>query len=137
KVRSYPFYSIFDDVNLGIQEGRVVLEGRVTMPFKSDEIEERVSKVLGVQSVENNIKTLSVSIHDRRLRASLARRIYGDPLFVTYAFRAQPPIHIVVEGGRVVLTGAVRSKVERVVAEHIARATFGVFDVDNRLAIAS
>jgi hyperosmotically inducible protein len=136
-VRSYPFYSIFDDVNLGVQEGRVVLEGRVTMPFKSDEIEERVSKVLGVQSVENNIKTLPTSIHDQRLRASLTRRIYGDPLFRTYAFRAQPPIHIVVERGRVVLTGAVRSKVERVVAEHIARATFGVFDVENRLAIAS
>jgi hyperosmotically inducible protein len=137
KVRSYPFYSIFDDVNLGIQEGRVVLEGRVTMPFKSDEIEERVSKILGVQSVENNIKTLSVSIHDQRLRASLARRIYGDPLFVTYAFRAQPPIHIVVEGGRVVLTGAVRSKVEKAMAETIARSTFGVFNVENRLAIAS
>ena len=137
KVRSYPFYTVYDDVNLAIDEGNVVLEGRVTMPFKSEEIEERVSKVLGVQSIQNNIKSLPVSIHDQRLRASLTRRIYGDPLFSTYAFRSQPPIHIVVERGRVVLTGAVRSKVEKVMAETIARSTFGVFNVENRLEVAS
>lgn len=137
KVRSYPFYSVYDDVNLGIEEGHVVLQGRVTMPFKAEEIGERASKVLGVQSVQNDIQTLSVSIHDQRVRVALARRIYGYPLFRTYAFRSQPPIHIVVEGGRVVLTGAVRSKVERVVAENIARSTFGVFNVENRLVIAS
>lgn len=137
KVRSYPFYTVYDDVNLAIHEGHVVLEGRVTWGFKSEEIEERVSKVLGVQSVQNNIKTLPTSIHDQRLRVSLTRRIYGDPLFRTYAFRSQPPIHIVVEGGRVVLTGAVRSKVEKVMAETIARSTFGVFKVENRLQVAS
>ncbi len=137
KVRSYPFYTVYDDVNLAIHEGHVVLEGRVTWGFKSEKIEERVSKVLGVQSVQNNIKTLPTSIHDQRLRASLTRRIYGDPLFRTYAFRSQPPIHIVVEGGRVVLTGAVRSKVEKFMAETIARSTFGVFKVENRLQIAS
>jgi osmotically-inducible protein OsmY len=43
----------------------------------------------------------------------------------------------VVEGGRVVLTGAVRSKVEKFMAETIARSTFGVFKVENRLQIAS
>ena len=137
KVRSYPFYTVYDDVNLAIHEGHVVLEGWVTWGFKSEEIEERVSKVLGVQSVQNNIKTLPTSIHDQRLRVSLTRRIYGDPLFRTYAFRSQPPIHIVVEGGRVVLTGAVRSKVEKVMAETIARSTFGVFKVENRLQVAS
>jgi len=137
RVRSYPFYTVYDDVNLAIHEGQVVLEGRVTWGFKSEEIEKRVSKVLGVQGVENNIKTLSVSLHDQRLRASLTRRIYGNPLFRTYAFRSQPPIHIVVEGGRVVLAGAVRSKVEKVAAEHIARQTFGVFGVENRLQVAS
>ena len=49
KVRSYPFYTVYDDVNLAIHEGHVVLEGRVTLGFKSEGIEERVSKVLGVQ----------------------------------------------------------------------------------------
>lgn len=137
QVRSYSFYSVYDDVNLAVQDGHVVLEGRVTMPFKADKIGERVSKVFGVQSVANNIQTLSVNIHDQRLRAALLRRIYGDPLFQTYAFRSRPPIHIVVERGRVVLTGAVRSQVEKRFAETIARSTFGVFHVENRLLVAS
>jgi len=137
RVRSYPFYTVYDDVNLAVNEGHVVLEGRVTMPFKSEEIEERASKVLGVQSVQNNIQDLPTNIHDMRLRASLTRRIYGDPLFREYAFRSQPPIHIVVERGRVVLTGAVRSNVEKVMAGTIARSTFGVFKVENLLKVAS
>jgi osmotically-inducible protein OsmY len=45
-----------------------------------------------------------------------------------------PPIHIIVEHG-VTLTGAVGSKVERQKAEMIARTTFGVFNVENRLLI--
>ena len=32
-----------------------MLTGRVTMPFKSEEIESRVSRVMGVQSLENGI----------------------------------------------------------------------------------
>jgi osmotically-inducible protein OsmY len=42
-----------------------------------------------------------------------------------------------VERGNVVLTGAVRSKVEKFAAETIVRSTFGVFKVENRLQIAS
>jgi osmotically-inducible protein OsmY len=38
-----------------------------------------------------------------------------------------------VENGHVTLTGVVNSEVERRVAEAIARSTFGVFSVDNRL----
>ena len=37
------------------------------------------------------------------------------------------------EGGRVTLTGAVNSNIEKVKAESIARSTFGVFSVENRL----
>jgi hyperosmotically inducible protein len=135
KVRSYAYFTVYDDVNLGVEEGNVLLTGRVTMPHKSKAIEERASKVMGVQSVTNEIKTLPISIHDQRLRAALTYRIYGDPMFREYASRINPPIHIIVERGRVELTGAVRSNVERVKAEHIARQTFGVFKVENRLTV--
>jgi osmotically-inducible protein OsmY len=136
-VNRYPYFTIYDDVSLGIEDGAVTLEGRVTMPYKSLEIATRVSKVLGVGSVENRIETLPVNVGDQRLRAALLYRIYGDSTFREYAFRANPPIHIVVERGHVALTGAVRSEVERRKAEHIARSTFGVFSVDNRLHVGS
>jgi hyperosmotically inducible protein len=136
-VNRYPHFTIYDDVALQIEDGDVTLHGRVTMPYKSEEIARRVSKVFGVQSVDNRIETLPVNIGDQRLRAALLYRIYGDSTFREYASRANPPIHIVVERGRVALTGAVRSEVEKRKAEHIARSTFGVFAVDNRLQVGS
>ena len=44
-------------------------------------------------------------------------RIYSDSLFQRYAFRANPPIHIIVERGNVALTGAVGTEVEKRKAE--------------------
>lgn len=131
----YPHFTIFDDVVLGIDEGNVVLNGRVTMPFKSDEIERRISKVAGVQSLSNTIQTLPVNTFDERIRANLAYRLYSDTLFQRFAFRANPPIHIVVERGNVALTGAVNTELEKRKAEIIARQTFGVFKVENRLTV--
>ena len=63
-VLRYVHFTIYDDVNVGVDNGNVLLTGRVTMPFKSDEIESRVSKVMGVQSLTNEIETLPTSIGD-------------------------------------------------------------------------
>lgn len=134
-VRRYPHFTIFDDVNVGIENGNVLLTGRVTMPFKSDEIERRVSRVMGVQSLTNEITSLPTNIHDDRIRANLAYRIYSDDVFAGYASRVHPPVHIIVERGKVALTGAVNSEVQKRKAEVIARSTFGVFAVDNRLTV--
>ncbi len=135
RIRSYSFFTVYDDVTLRIDEGNVTLGGRVTMPYKSDELEKRVSKVLGVQSVANDIEVLPTNIGDDRLRIALTYRIYGNSLFREYAYRTNPPIHILVERGHVTLTGAVRSKVEKFKAESIARSTFGVFSVENQLRV--
>ena len=136
KVRRYVSYTIFDDVQIAVDNGVATLSGRVTMPYKADDLGRIAARVQGVQEVKNEIAALPVSISDDRLRRSLARQIYRDSLFSTYAFQAYPPIHIVVENGRVTLTGAVGSEVERVKAEMIARTTFGVFNVENRLVVA-
>ncbi len=133
RIRNYVYFTVYDDVNLAVEDGHVLLKGRVTMPFKATEIEKRTSKVLGVQSVTSEIQTLRTSIYDNRLRVVLTNRIYRDPLFQRFAHRVNPPIHIIVEGGRVTLTGAVFSNLEKIKAERIARSTFGVFSVENRL----
>ena len=135
EILRYVFFTIYDDVNIGVGEGVVTLTGRVTWPFKATEIAERVSRVLGVQELRSEIQVLPVNTHDSRLRRVLAFRIYRDPLFAGLGNRVNPPIHIVVERGRVTLTGAVRSKVEKRKAEIIARSTFGVFSVGNRLTV--
>lgn len=137
RLRSYVFYTIYDNVDLSVQNGVVRLAGSVTLPYKSQEMAALVARVPGVQDVENEIRTLPTSRMDDELRVTLARRIYGDPTFSDYAFRPVPPIHIVVDGGRVTLAGAVDSEVERRAAENIARSTFGVFSVDNELTVSS
>jgi osmotically-inducible protein OsmY len=137
KVRRYARYSIFDDVAVGVDEGVVTLSGRVTQPYKAKDLGRIASRVEGVREVKNDLATLPVSIYDDRLRSTLAREIYRDPVFSRYAIHVNPPIHIVVERGNVTLTGAVNSTLERQKAEMIARSTFGVFNVENKLRIDS
>lgn len=135
RLQRYVFYTVFDDVDAAVRDGVVTLEGRVTMPYKVSEMANLVSRVSGVQAVENRISTLPVSPFDDQLRMTIASRIYRDPLFWNYAIQAVPPLHIIVENGRVTLTGVVNSEVERRKAEAIARTTFGVFDVTNALRL--
>jgi hyperosmotically inducible protein len=73
-----------------------------------------------------------VSRYDDELRLRIARAIYGNPTFWHYASMANPPIHIVVEQGRVKLEGTVNSHVERMLAQSLAIG-FGEFSVENRL----
>jgi osmotically-inducible protein OsmY len=136
RVLTYPHYTVFDDVTFMLEDkGAVTLGGYVTMPFKKDELEERVGKVRGVRELKNQIQVLPASPSDDQLRQNLFQRIYGSEMFVGYAQQAHPPIHIIVERGNVTLTGAVRSNVEKRQAESIVRSTFGVFQVTNRLAV--
>ena len=132
QVLNYTHFTIFDSVNMQINEGTVTLTGWVTMPYKSTDIERRVSRVNGVTRVVNRIKELPVSQFDDDLRVRLARAIYGSPHFRGYGSMVNPPIHIIVEHGRVTLEGVVNNNVDRMIARSIA-SNFLAFDVKNEL----
>jgi hyperosmotically inducible protein len=131
-VNRYTRFTIFDDVNATVADGTVTLIGKVTMPYKSDDIEKRVAKIDGVRAVNNRIGVLPVSTFDDRLRARIARSIYGNSNFWNYAIMPNPPIHIVVDHGRVTLTGVVQSNVDRMLARSLA-TQFGALSVTNDL----
>ncbi len=133
-VLRYSYYTVFDDINFGLEGERdVVLFGAVTEPFKKTEIGNRVSKVFGVRAVDNRIEVLPLSPNDQDLRRALYFRIYRDPRFSDRANQVNPPIHIIVSRGVVALTGFVRSALEARILESIARSTPGVFRVINNL----
>ena len=132
QVNRYSRFTIFDDVEASVTQGRVELNGWVTMPFKKDDIERRVRRVEGVTQVVNRIDVLPVSQFDDELRFRIARAIYGNSSFWNYAAMANPPIHIIVNRGRVTLTGVVQSNVERMLARSLATG-FGSFEVRNAL----
>jgi hyperosmotically inducible protein len=117
---AYPRYTVFDHVAVTVDSGEVVLTGKVTQPLKKDELGRRMAGLPGVRSVRNEIDVLPVSIGDDRIRRSVARAIYGSPTFWRFAAMPNPPIHIVVENGRMTLTGVVPTSVERAVAQSLA-----------------
>jgi osmotically-inducible protein OsmY len=131
-VNTYPRFTIFDDVNVQAEAGVVTLTGKVTMPFKRDDLAKRVERVEGVKSIRNGLEVLSVSIEDDRLRQRVARAIYSNAAFWHYAAMPNPPIHIVVQGSRVTLTGVVFSEVDRMLARSLATG-LGELSVTNCL----
>ena len=131
-VNAFPHFTIFDDVDVRVENGIVTLEGKVTMPYKRDEIGKRAAEVDGVREMSNRITVLPASKADDDLRYQIARSIYGNSNFWDYAIMRNPPIHIVVERGRVTLTGVVRSEVDRMLARSLA-TQFGAFSVTSKL----
>jgi hyperosmotically inducible protein len=132
QVLRYTQFTIFDSVHANVDDGIVTLTGKVTMPFKRQDIERRVTKVNGVREVHNKIEVLPVSIHDDELRYRIARAIYGNSAFWNYAAMVNPPIHVIVEHGRVTLEGVVNNNVERMLARSLA-TSFDAFSVTNNL----
>lgn len=133
-VQTYPHFTIFDDVSIAVENRAVVLSGRVTTPIKKKEIGERIEKIDGVRSVTNDIGVLPVSQSDQRLRVQLANAIYNHPAFWKYAQMVNPPIHIIVEHGRVTLTGAVGTEVDKALAHSLSQVG-GTFAVTNNLRV--
>ena len=132
QVLRYPNFTIFDSINAQVEDGVVVLSGKVTMPYKAQDIEERVAKVNGVKQVQNTITVLPVSGYDDDLRYRISRAIYGNSSFWTYGAMVNPPIHIIVENGRVTLEGVVNSHIDRMLARSLA-SSFGAFSITNNL----
>ena len=132
QVLEYPHFTIFDTVNAQVDNGTVRLTGKVTMPYKRDDIENRVRQAAGVQRIDNELEVLPVSQFDDELRVGIARAIYSNPAFRQAAVMANPPIHVIVENGHVTLDGVVLNDLDRAIARSIA-GSFPAFSVDNQL----
>jgi hyperosmotically inducible protein len=131
-VQRYSFFTIFDAVHASIADGVVTLSGKVTMPYKSNDIAKRVAKVDGVTQVVNRIEVLPVSQFDDRLRVSIARAIYSNPSLSMYGLGPNPSIHIIVDRGRVTLDGVVMNNMDRQIARTVV-GSFSTFGIKNEL----
>lgn len=134
-VNTCPRLTVFDDVQFSVEDGLVTLTGKVTLPYKREEIGARVAQISGVRAVVNRIDVLPASADDDALRRRIARAIYGHPSFWSYAAMANPPIHIIVERGHVTLTGVVASDLERMLARSLASG-WGEVSIRNELETA-
>jgi len=135
EVVTYYAYTIFDNINLQLQDGRLVVSGQVTQPFKKSDIGNFLAHIKGVAELDNNLEVLPTSQYDDRLRMAVARAIYRDPLFVRYADQALPPIHIIVNNGSVTLEGVVANQLDRTKAEADARLAATYFSFTDNLRL--
>ena len=135
ELRRYGNLTIFDDAGASVKDGSVALMGFVTVPHKKTDMEERLYKILGIQEFDNQIHVLPNSTLDDRLRRTLANRLYRDSMFSDFASMSHPPIRIIVQRSRVLLTGVVNNRMISQRAESIISQTPGVLSVENRLRI--
>lgn len=134
-IRSYPRYDVFDWVDGSIYNGVVTLRGWAREPSRIQDYERLADRVPGVQKVDNQISLLPLSGYDEQLRVAAYRAIYLDPLFERYDQRALPPIHIIVDGGRILLKGTVSTPVEKKMAENLVRTGVNSLGVTNELEV--
>ncbi|HLH42614.1 MAG TPA: BON domain-containing protein [Bryobacteraceae bacterium] len=128
-----PYYTVFDDFAFRVDGSTVTLLGNVTQPVLKDEAERAVKKIEGVETVKNEIHVLPLSPFDDRLRVAAFRAVYGAPELNRYAHQAMPPIHIIVENGRITLEGVVANEFDRNLAYMKALGVHGAFSVANHL----
>jgi hyperosmotically inducible protein len=74
---------------------------------------------------------------DDGLRLAEYRAIYGTPGLDRYAMQAVPPIHIIVENGKVTLEGVVSTQADKDLVGVRANTVNGVFSVTNNLRLES
>lgn len=131
-----PYYNVFDNLAFRVDGSTVTLMGQVlpTPNLKSD-AENAVKHIEGVTRVINNIQVLPLSPMDDQIRREEFRAIYSFPSLNKYAIQAIPPIHIIVDNGRVTLVGVVDNQADKDAAGIRANTVPNVFGVTNELQV--
>lgn len=125
----------FNYLALDVRNGVVTVRGHVRDGYARTSALNIVRNQEGVRGVVDRVQVASASPFDDRLRLSIARAIYGDPVLSRYALDPSAPIRIVVDGGRVALYGVVSTRMDSQVAETRAREVGGSFSVENHLLV--
>lgn len=130
-----PYYGVFDNLAYRVDGSTVTLLGQVTRPTLKSDAGNVVKGIEGVERVDNQIKVLPPSPMDDRIRLATYRAVYGQPPLDRYGLQAVPPIHIIVDNGRVTLEGVVANQADKDVANVRASTVPGVFSVVNNLRV--
>jgi hyperosmotically inducible periplasmic protein len=137
EIVTLPYYSLFDHFAFRVDGETVTLMGKVTRPSLKSDAENVIQRIEGVERINNEIEVLPLSSNDDRLRLALYYAIYGHSALQTLAIRAVPPVHIIVENGKVTLEGVVASEMQKTIANTQANGVSGVFSVANNLHVES
>jgi len=130
-----PYYGVFDNLAFKVDGSTVTLIGQATRPTLKSDAEKVVKDIEGVDRVVNQIEVLPLSPMDDQIRLAAYRAIYSTNGLDRYALNAVPPIHIIVNNGKVALEGVVSSEADKNLAGVKANGVSGVFSVSNNLRV--
>ena len=152
-------YGVFDFLTLQYEKGTVTLSGFAYQPGLKRQVISASRRVARVDDVVDQIVDLPASQNDDRIRWQTFDRIYRDSPLSRYApdgglsrfeqelnaqqqFLGRQPfgsyaIHIIVKGGRTLLTGVVDSELDKRIAGFRALDVPGTFGVENELVVLS
>ena len=82
--------------------------------------------------IDNNLKN---TFGPGEFGIRVARLIYNNPMFYGLQYEKNPPIHIIVNNGNVILEGNVKTETQRSVAENLVRYRTDAFSVENNLKV--
>ena len=128
-----PNYGVFDNLTYRVDGSSVTLTGQVTNPTLKSDAGNVVKRIEDVTKVDNQIQVLPLSSMDDQIRLAEYRTIYGDPSLSRYAMQAVPPIHIIVDTGKVTLEGVVATQGDKDLAGMRAKTVGGTFAITNNL----
>ena len=122
-----PYYGVFDYLAYSLNGCVVILYGQVNIPNLKFDAGNAVKHIEGVTQVDNRIEVLPLSPMDDQTRRAEYRAIYSEPSLSRYAMQAVPPIHIIVNNGKVTLVGVVANETDKNLAGLRANGVSGVF----------
>ena len=156
-------YTAFDWVAGAYDRGTLILHGFVRTTELKDEAEAAARLPRGVEEVDNQLQVLPAHPGDDEIRLRAYIAIYSSSALERYApggqlsglalselrdsarfglegtdvGRGPHSIHIIVNGGRILLRGDVRTRGDRQIAEAMLRTLPGVLAVVNELRVAT
>lgn len=126
---------VFDNLEVVTKGGVVTIRGKVRNAHLFDVAEEAAIEIPGVRQVVNQIEILPPSQSDDRSRLQIYRILRNDDRLFYYFLGARPSISIIVDRGRVTLSGYVDTEGDRILAGSLVRQVSGVLSVDNQLRV--